>query len=126
MSDPKLAGFVDAMERARNAQEAVNALGAGPDQSDADIEVQVINALAASRAKVTLDRKVHALEGWYLQPGETYSVAYLVHQLGMKVLDIPLVRQWAHTLREMIRSQSLVETSWAEGADNAVPEVGSW
>jgi hypothetical protein len=94
--------------------------------SDADIEVQVLNALATSRAKVTLDRRVLCLENWWLEPGQTYTVTYLVHQLGMKVLEIPLVRQWAHTLREMIRSQALEETSWAAGAEQKIPELSSW
>lgn len=93
---------------------------------DADIEVQVLNALATSRAKVTLDRRVHCLEGWYLQPGETHSLAYLVHQLGMKVLDIAIVGSWAHTLREMIRSKALVETSVNNPDSTPIPEIGIW
>lgn len=97
-----------------------------PKLSDAAVEVEVLRWLSMSRAKVTLDRRVFCLEGWYLEPGQTYSMAYLVHQLGRAVLEIPLVRSWAHTLREMIRSRDLEETSWAEGADQKIPEVVAW
>lgn len=79
--------------------------------TDEEIEVAVLAELSRINAHVTLDRRVLCLENWWLEPGETYSLGYLVHQVGSLVLEIPVVRAWAHTLREMIRSRDIPTTS---------------
>ena len=90
--------------------------------TDEEIESAVLAELSRIDAHVTLDRRVLCLENWWLEPGETYLLSYLVHQAGSLVLEIPVVRAWAHTLREMIRSQD-VPTTFA----GAMPfEIRPW
>ena len=94
--------------------------------TDEEIEVAVLAELSRIDAHVALDRRVLCLENWWLEPGETHSLGYLVHQAGFLVLEIPVVRAWAHTLREMIRSRDLPTTSVMNPESGKPPEIRPW